>query len=284
MRPARSAGRAAAGLALASALIGPTSGLALAGTATAAPQVSVHASLRPKIPGHATTIRIGIRVAPDGTLVPPPLVSAQVRYPAGIDVQLSGLGIQACALASLEALGPEGCPPDSVMGYGTAVAQIPIKGEAVRETARIAIVRAKEQDGHLALMLVAYDEPAISAQIVLPGVLLPADRPYGGLLSLQAPLVSTFPEGPDVSVTEIKLVLGPRGLRYRERLHGRVVHYEPGGIKLPERCGRGGYRFAVQLGFLDGSTASGTAAVACPRRSSGRQRPEPRPPRRRFGA
>jgi hypothetical protein len=246
-------------------------GLGLAPAATAAPRVSVHASLRPKIPGRATTIRIAISVVPDGTLVPPPLTSAQVRYPAGLDVQLSGLGIEACSVATLEALGPEGCPPDSVMGYGHAIAEVPIKGEAVRETARIAIVRAKEQDGHLALMVVAYDEPAISEQIVLPGVLLPADGPYGGLLSLQVPLVSTFPEGPDVSVTEIKLVLGPRGLRYRERVHGRVVHYEPGGIKLPGRCGHGGYRFAVELGFLGGEEASGRTGVPCARRARRRR-------------
>lgn len=240
-------------------------GLSPPAAAGAAPLVSLHASFHPKVPGQSTTIGMTIRIAANGTVVPPPLLAAQLRYPAGLDVQLSGLGIQACPLAALEALGPGGCPPDSLMGRGRAIAEVPIKGQAIRETARIAIVRAAERDGHLALMLVAYEEPALSAQIVLSATLLPADGPYGGLLAIHVPLVTTFPEGPDVSVTEIKLVLGPKHLRYRERVHGRLVHYEPGGIKLPGKCGRAGFRFAVKLSFLDGSKASGRTAVGCPR-------------------
>ncbi|MHB1538880.1 MAG: hypothetical protein ACYCUM_04495 [Solirubrobacteraceae bacterium] len=242
--------------------------LAANASASAAPTASVSATLRPKIPGASTTISMTIVIVPNGTIVPPPLLAAQVSYPAGLDVQLSGLGIASCGLAPLEALGPEGCPPDSVMGRGSAIAQVPIDGGAVSETARLAIVRAAERDGHLALMLVAYDEPALSAQIVLPAELLPADGPFGGRLAIDVPLVPTFPEGPDISVSQIKLVLGPAHLRYRERVHGRVVHYEPAGIKLPGRCTHGGYRFAVQLSFLGGEEASATSAVPCPRRPS----------------
>lgn len=245
-----------------------TSSLAAAAAAHGSPRVSLHASLHPKIPGRSTTIRITIEVAPDDALVPPPLLSAELRYPAGIDVQLSGLGIAACGLATLEALGPQGCPPDSVMGYGRAIAEVPIKDEAISETARVAIVRAAERDGHLALMLVVYEEPALSAQIVLSAELLPAASPFGGLLAIDVPLISTFPEGPNVSVTKIELVLGPRHLRYRERVRGKLVHYEPSGIKLPERCTRGGYRFAVRLHFLDGSEAAAGTSVPCPRRGT----------------
>lgn len=235
-------------------------------SAGAAPRVSIAARLHPKIPGRATTIHMTIEIAAAGALVPPPLRNAKVLYPAGLDVQLSGLGIKACALATLEAHGPEGCPPDSVMGRGRAVGEVPIKGEAVTETARLAIVRTAEADRHLALMVVAYDEPALNAQIVMPGVLLPASGPFGGLLSVNVPLISTFPEGPDVSVSKIEFVVGPRHLRYRERVHGRVVHYEPAGIRLPERCTRGGYRFAVKLSFVDGSEASARTAVPCARK------------------
>jgi hypothetical protein len=246
--------------------LGPclTGGLALESSANAEPQVSVRASLHPKVPGHSTTIHMTIRIAPGNAIVPPPLQTVQLRYPAGLDVQLSGLGIQACPLATLEALGPEGCPPNSLMGYGRVVAEVPIKGEAIRETARVAIVRAAERDGHVALMLVIYDEPALSAQIVLNAELLPAGGLFGGLLAIEVPLVSTFPEGPDVSVSEIQLVLGPRHLRYRERVGGKVVHYEPAGIELPGKCSTGGFRFAVQLRFLEGSQVSAGTSVACP--------------------
>ena len=241
--------------------------------ARAAPIVAVHASLHPKIPGRSTTIGMTIAVSPNGTVVPPSLLAVQVRYPAGLDVQLSGLGIEACSPATLAMLGPPGCPPDSVMGYGSAIAQVPIKGEVISETARLAIVRAAQHDGHLALMLVAYDEPALSAQIVLGAELLPAERPFGGQLAISVPLVTTFPEGPDMSVTEVELALGPRHLRYSERAHGRVVHYEPAGIRLPSRCTRGGYRFAVQLSFAGGEQASAKTSVPCPRRTLRREAP-----------
>ncbi len=151
------------------------------------------------------------------------------------------------------------------MGYGGALAEVPIKRQAVRETARVAIVRAEEQDGHLAMMLVVYDETALSAQIVLSAELLPAEGAFGGLLAIHVPLVPTFPEGPEVSVTAIELVLGPKHLQYSERLRGRLLHYEPAGITLPGRCPRGGFPFSIDLTFLGGAHAQGTTAVPCPR-------------------
>lgn len=133
-------------LAAAGALVG---GACLAACALAAPAVGLHASLRPKIPGHATTIRLRMRVAPGpGELVPPPLAEVQLLYPKGLDVTLSGLGIEACSQATLALHGPGGCPADSRMGHGDAIAEVPIGGEAVRETARIAILRGAETEGH----------------------------------------------------------------------------------------------------------------------------------------
>ncbi len=251
----------------AAALACMTVGALLPAGALATPSVGLKATLTPEILGHATTIRLDMQLAPGGgELVPPPLTAAQLRYPAGMEVTLSGLGIEACPETTLLLAGPEGCPADSVMGRGRAGAEIPLAGEVVRETARIAIVRGAEQEGDVTLLLVVYHEPALSAQIVLPTVLLPAAKPFGGSLEIHAPLVSTVPEGPDLSVSDIELVLGPRNLVYSERAHGRLVHYTPAGIPLPERCPRGGFRFALQMEFVDGSRAAASTAVACPRR------------------
>lgn len=231
----------------------------------------LHAAFSPKIPGHSTTISVRIRLAPTTELVPPPLIAGRLHYPAGLDVQLSGLGIEACSLTTLELLGPQNCPPDSRMGYGSAVAEAPIKGEAFYETAKIAILRAAEQAGHQALLLWVYGETGVSAQIPLIAELLPDARPFGGLLDIHVPLVSTFPEGPDLSVTEMSLVLGPANLVYYERVHGRRVAYRPAGIPLPRRCPRGGFPFAVTMGFLDGSQISAATAIPCPS-DAGRRR------------
>jgi hypothetical protein len=241
--------------------------LGVPSAALAAPSVRLSAGLHPEVLGHSTTVSLRMQITPGGELVPPPLIEADLRYPAGLDVQLSGLGIDACSVATLELSGPEGCPPNSLMGRGYAVAELPIKHAAFREAAKIAILRTAEQDGHFALLLYIYGETAVNAQIVLPAQLLPADGPFGGLLAIQVPLVPSLPETPDVSVGEIALVIGPRDLTYYEHIHHKLVAYRPAGVGLPKRCPRGGFRFAIELGFLGGAHASGATAVPCPRRS-----------------
>lgn len=238
----------------------------LPGAALAAPSVRLSAGLQPEVLGRSTTVSLRMQIAPGEEVVPAPLVEADLRYPAGLDVQLSGLGIDACSVATLELSGPQGCPPNSLMGRGYAVAELPIKHAVFREAAKIAIVRSAEQEGHFALLLYVYGETAVETQIVLPAQLLPAGGPFGGLLAIQVPLVPSLPETPDVSVGEIALQIGSRDLTYYERVHHKLIAYRPAGIELPKRCPRGGFRFAVRLGFLGGQSASSATAVPCPRR------------------
>lgn len=233
-----------------------------------APSVTLRAALRPEALRHASTVYLTIQIAPaPGATVPPPLTEAQVSYPAGLDVPLSGLGIDACTPATLELSGLDGCPPDSLMGNGSAVAELSIKHKALREAAKIAMLRTVEQDGHFSVLLYIYGETAVSANVILPGVLLATSAPYGGLLSFQVPLVPSLPESPNVSVGELTLVVGPKDLVYQELVHKKVLFYRPGGIGLPGRCPRGGFPFAVELGFLGGERAGARTAVPCPRRS-----------------
>jgi hypothetical protein len=68
-------------------------------------------------------------------------------------------------------------------------------------------------------------------------------------------------------VGEIALVIGPKDLTYYERVHHKLIAYRPAGVGLPKHCPRGGFRFAIELGFLGGAHSSGATAVPCPRRS-----------------
>lgn len=242
-----------------------TLGACLSARAPAAPAVSVRAAFSPYRLGHSTTVRLRIGIAPAGELVPPPVLAGELLYPAGLNIQLSGLGIDACHAAALELFGLQACPPNSVMGYGSAVAELPIKAEVVRETAQIAVVRTDEQAGRPAILFYIYEEPALSAQIVLVAELLPATKPYEGLLDIHLPLIPTFFEGPDVTVSELSLVLGPKNLTYYERVRHKVLRYKPAGIPLPGHCPHRGFPFAVQLSFLGGAHAAGATSVPCPR-------------------
>jgi hypothetical protein len=241
-------------------------------SALAVPRVTLHAAFNPERLGQSTTLNLRIQVAPGDEPIPPPLVHAELRYPAGLDPQLSGLGIEACTAATLETAGIGACPPDSVMGEGQAIAEFLIAHRIVREVAAMTAVRTTEQDGHLTMLLYLYDETAVSAQLILTSQLLPAGGPFAGLVNIQIPLVQSLPGTPDVSVSEIQLALGPESLTYSENVAGKLIHYIPEGIDLPKRCPQGGFPFAVTLGFLGGSHASAKTAVPCPATAARRRR------------
>jgi hypothetical protein len=229
--------------------------------------VSLRAAFHPEHPGRTTTLSLGMRIAPGaGEIVPPPLTEASLRFPAGLAITLSGLGIDTCSAATLESAGPTACPADSWMGAGEAVAELPIHHEPFREDARVAIFRGPEVDEHLVMLFYVYEETAVDAEIILSSQLLPESRPFGGRLAIEMPLVQTLPGAPDLAVSELSFVLGPPELTYYERVHDKVVPYTPDGIRLPEHCPRGGYPFAIELGFLGGAHAATSTAVPCPQR------------------
>ena len=232
--------------------------------ASAAPTARLHASFTPEQPGQRTTVDFRVQITPTTGLIPPPLTEANVRYPAGLDITLSGLGIDTCQAQTLEAKGPEGCPADSFIGDGNALAELQVGHEVVQEPTQIAIVRTPEQEGQLAMLFNIYGENPVLAETIFSGILLPASAPYAGQIKIHVPLVESFPDAPDVAVAEIHLVLGPKSLTYYERIHGKIVAYQPRGIRLPEHCPHGGFPFAVELGFLDDTHASAHTSVPCP--------------------
>lgn len=234
------------------------------GAASAAQSVSLQATLTPKRLGQGTTIGFGFKIAAPANQVPPPLTGVEVSYPVELGFALSELGLATCSAGTLEVFGPEGCPPNSLMGYGTALAEIPIGPSIFRETAHVTIVRTTEQSGHLALLIYANGKAPVSAQIVFPGLVLPAPAPFGGRLDMSVPLVPSLPGAPNVAVVQFRSTLGPLHLRYHEHIHGRVIKYEPKGIPLPNRCPRGGFRFAARFAFQDGSHSSAATTVPCP--------------------
>ncbi len=243
----------------------------LSTTAHAAQSARLHVTFTPERLGQPTTVEINVQIAETTGNVPSPLTSLDVRYPGDLGIADSGLGLATCSQTRLEVFGPEGCPADSRMGRGSALAEIPIGSAEVpigpdilHEPAAVTIVRAPEQDGHIALLLYTSAETPVNAQIVLSGLLLPA--PNGELIHIDVPLVPSLPGAPNVAVVRLHATLGPRGLTYYEHVHGKVIGYHPTGVLLPDHCPRGGFPFAATLTFLDGSQTHARTTVPCPRR------------------
>jgi hypothetical protein len=243
-----------AGLALCACLPAP---------AHASPSAKLHVSFVPDRLGQSTTLEFNAQIADPDDRVPPPLTELDVRYPGSLGVAVGELGLATCTKKQLEALGVEGCPADSRMGEGSATAEIPIGPVILQETAKVAILRGPEQEGHLALLFYATGDTPVFAQIPFTGLLLSSPAPYGASIHIDVPLVPSLPDGPDVAVIRLHATLGPRGLTYYEHVRGKLVSYKPRGILLPKKCPHGGFAFSATFAFLDGSHTSADTSVPC---------------------
>lgn len=239
--------------------------LGLPTVADAAQTVKLHASLTPERLGHGTTIGFGFRITSRGRGAPAPLRQVEVSYPNDLGIALSGIGLATCTSERLEESGPEGCPTESLMGYGTAETEIPIGSEILHEKAHLTLLRAPVQDGRLAMLFYADGTTPVSAQVVLPGLILPTPPPYGGRIDVSVPLIPSLPGAPEVSLTQLQTTVGPEHLTYYERIGRRLFAYQPQGILLPDTCPRSGFPFAATFAFQDGTRAHAETHVPCPR-------------------
>jgi hypothetical protein len=247
--------------------------------ANAAQSVTLGAAFAPYRLGGRTTVELDLHIAAPAGQIPSALTEVEVRYPQDLGFALSGLGVAVCSPATLEAAGAGGCPANSIMGRGDAVAELRFGAQLVSEGASISIARAPDQEGHIALLLYASGPSPVNTQILSPAQLLPAGPPFGGRLNMQLPVIPSVPGAPDVAIASLNVTLGPQGLTYYEQVQGSTLAYAPRGILLPPTCPRGGFPFAATFSFLDGSRPTARTTVPCPRPALLTHR-HLRPPRR----
>ncbi len=166
---------------------------AWAATDVAKPTATLNAAFSPERLGQGTTIIFGFTIATTSGQVPSPLTSLDLYYPDNLGIGTSGLGLETCSAATLEAHGPEGCPSQSQMGYGKGLVEIPFGPEILSEATQTMIFMAHVRDGHLGLLFYANGHSPVAAQIVFHGLVLPAVGPFGGDLATTIPLVPTLP-------------------------------------------------------------------------------------------
>jgi hypothetical protein len=232
---------------------------------SAAQSAKLAASLTPERLGAGTTIGFSFTVSSTTGGVPSPLTGVEMLYPANVGIATSGLGLETCTAAILETRGPSGCPSQSQMGYGSAVVEVPFGPSIVRESAASKVFMAPLRKNRLALVFFTEGVSPVEAQLVFASLILPSSSPFGGNLSTVIPSIPTLPGSPDVSVVKLSTTLGPSRLTFYEHVRRRFVSYRPRGIVLPRTCPRGGFRFGARFSFQDGTSASASARVRCPR-------------------
>jgi hypothetical protein len=244
-------------VALASALA-PASALAVSEDAT------LNASFAPDRLGTPTTITFGFHLATTEGTAPPPLTGIDLKMPAGMNYTTTTLGLAICQPAALAAKGLAGCPANSRLGYGSADVEVPFGTGAGHEIPEVQALSGPSPNGNLVVLFYANGLYPVYAQLAFSGEVLPESGRFGSQLLTTVPLIASVPNGPDVSVVSVTSTIGPSHLTYYKHVHGRLVSFHPRGVSVPERCPRGGFPFAAEFTFLDGSHTSAQTAVPCP--------------------
>jgi hypothetical protein len=227
-------------------------------------RASLRASFSPNRLGAPTTISFGFKLSTVEGAAPPPLTGLLLHMPAGMNYTRTTLGLAICQPAALLAKGLNGCSPNSRLGYGSALVEVPFGVESGHEIPEIQALSGPSPNGNLVVLFYANGLFPVSAQLTFSGEVLPDSGRFGSQLATTVPLVTSVPGGPDVSIVSVQTTIGPSHLTYYKHVHGRRVSFHPRGVAVPERCPRGGFPFAAEFTFQDQSRTSAATTVPCP--------------------
>lgn len=242
--------------------------LAIAGiapaNASARQVVHLHTAFHPDRLGASTTVAFDLVVKNTNGWVPAPVTNILVHFPAGMNPNVSELGLGICEPSALMDNGPQGCPHNSIVGFGTSFVEVAVGRTRVEESASIVTFFGPPKSQNEVLFYATGNSP-VAASLVFSGQLrAESGGEFGGALETRVPLVETWPEGPYVALTHFESTLGPEKLTYHVRNHGKVEAFQPRGIAVPTRCPHGGFPFAAELTFTDGTKAAARSRVPCP--------------------
>jgi hypothetical protein len=192
--------------------------LTVAPAASASQSATLKVALTPERLGGRTTIAFDFRIIPHGQPLPSPLVAVSIFYPESIGIVTSGLGTETCAAIQLEVLAR--CPPNSLLGYGTALVEVLFGPELISEEGRVTTWLAPTENGHLGLLLLAVGGTPVETEVTFTARLVEAPSPYTQL-AIKTPLIPSLPEGPDVSVVDMRSTIGPMNVTYYTWFRGK---------------------------------------------------------------
>jgi hypothetical protein len=237
--------------------------LGLPAVASAAPTVTLFAKAVPisGFPGTGNILGAGAAVEFKYTIkgtestggVPSQITGVTVYSPAG--VKINSAGFVTCPPATLENIGPSGCPKKSQASpIGTAAVVDPIGGELVKENATL--------QGFFApgggLQFYANAASPISAQLlVAKGGFSAASPPYGLKFTGAVQIVDSVPGAPPVSTEGFDIKVGAAYKKGK-----KTVSY----VTLPKKCPKGGFPLKSEITFATGETSSAEYKAPCPKK------------------
>ena len=145
----------------------------------APPQTSatITPSFSPDRPGAKAALTFTIHYAGGESDVPSPVHRSVVRFPAGLTLDVPTL--RSCTAARLEARGPGGCPAQSKIGSGHALAEVTVGSQLVAEAVTVWAFIGPPQNNVPTLELLGEGSTPVPGQVVVTGTVVPVALPTG---------------------------------------------------------------------------------------------------------
>jgi hypothetical protein len=227
---------------------------ALAGAETANPETtaSIRASFSPDRLSAKAAFTFTVRYSGGEFGAPSPVRKAVVHLPPGLQMNIPSL--RDCTRAHLQAHGASGCPARSQIGSGHAIADVHAGSELEPEEATVWAFLGPLQNANPTIEILGQGYTPLDERVVVTGVVLPDKAPYGEELVMSIPPIPTIPLEPDASMVSFSLTIG--GMRFKP--------HSPNTVIVPSHCPAGGFPFAAEFTYADGSTSTTTTTAPCP--------------------
>jgi hypothetical protein len=184
--------------------------------------------------------------------VPSPVRHAVVHLPPGLSMNVPS--IRECTSARLRAHGAKGCPSQSQIGVGGAIADVHAGEGIEKEEAKVWAFLGPLEAGNPTIEIVGEGYTPLEERVVITATVLPDKPPYGEEIAMSIPPIPSIPLEPDASTASFTLTVG--GPRFRVR--------HPNTVVLPTHCPAGGFPFETEFTYADGTTSTTKATVPCP--------------------
>jgi hypothetical protein len=227
---------------------------ALPALARAQTSATITPSLSPDRLGAKGALTLSIDYAGGESGVPSPVRRAVLIFPAGLGLDIPTL--RSCSTARLRARGDSGCPAQSKLGAGHALVEVRAGSQLITESIALGLFLGPLQGFQPTFEMLGEGYTPLMKRLVLGGTVIPGHAPYGEELVMSIPPIPTLALEPDASMTALTLTVGTSAHRLAPDANTVVV---------PRICPAGGFPFAAEFTYADGSTGSALATALCPR-------------------
>lgn len=234
-------------------------------SAWAGENVSIKAKFTPNILGSPTNASGSATIM--STIpgeIPSPIVGFTIKGPAGLTLDTKGTGT--CSVAILEGpAGPEGCPKNSVAGFGGGMGALKLGSQIIEEPFTLNFFLGDNRPGHTVLLLYVNAVSPVSIQLTFTAVVEKFPKPYGLGFHFNIPLIPTLPGASDATVETAHVSIGAPNVFYYTKVHGKRKRVHVKGLVLPKTC-HGGLPVESDISFQDGTNSETKLTLPCPKK------------------